>query len=246
MAMESGSYRIPVTPLPHLTPVALSKPHKVGTLMIWPLLHHHQLSYKKLLHKWMKDVMMYVCLNIRPDKCYSLLYDGKVATRLPCIIVGGGTTTNVVAKPTTFLGSIVTCSSSSRKKESNSALSSTLPSYLQHLDNTPVRGEYKVWMYRRYVIPSLHYKLSVNGASIYITKKLNSLATRYLKKWPGPLLFYYRGGNSPSSSPKHPYFGELLHICQDFLPCCHDTVTRSHNSRNRPFGPLQPHSWNHR
>ena len=42
-----------------------------------------------------------------------------------------------------------------------------------------------VWMYRRYVIPSLHYDLAVNGISVSISKKLNSLATRYIKKWLG-------------------------------------------------------------
>ena len=42
-----------------------------------------------------------------------------------------------------------------------------------------------MWMYRRYVIPSLHHDLAVNGISVYISKKLNSLATRYIKKWLG-------------------------------------------------------------
>ena len=40
-------------------------------------------------------------------------------------------------------------------------------------------------MYRRYVIPSLHYDLAVNGISVSISKKLSSLATRYIKKWLG-------------------------------------------------------------
>ena len=40
-------------------------------------------------------------------------------------------------------------------------------------------------MYRRYIIPSLHYDLAVNGISVSISKNLNSLATRYIKKWLG-------------------------------------------------------------
>ena len=40
-------------------------------------------------------------------------------------------------------------------------------------------------MYKRYVIPSLHYDLAMNDISISISKKLNSLATRYIKKWLG-------------------------------------------------------------
>ena len=33
------------------------------------------------------------------------------------------------------------------------------------------------------MIPSLHYDLAVNGISVSISKKLNSLATRYIKEW---------------------------------------------------------------
>ena len=40
-----------------------------------------------------------------------------------------------------------------------------------------------MWMYKRYMILSLHYDLAVNGISVSILKKLNSLATRYIKKW---------------------------------------------------------------
>lgn len=36
-----------------------------------------------------------------------------------------------------------------------------------------------------YVLPSLHYNLLINPLSIYVTKKLNSLATRYFKEWSG-------------------------------------------------------------
>ena len=94
-------------------------------------------------------------------------------------------TTNIVEKPTTFLGAIVAHSSTSRKKACNSAFTTAFSTRLQHLDKAPVRGEYKVWIYRRYVIPSLHYELSVNGASVSISRKLNSLSTRYVKKWLG-------------------------------------------------------------
>ena len=34
-------------------------------------------------------------------------------------------------------------------------------------------------------MPSLHYELSVNGISTSITKKLNSMATRFMKRWLG-------------------------------------------------------------
>ena len=100
-------------------------------------------------------------------------------------MASGGSITSIVERPTTFFGSIVACNSKSRKTVVNSAFSTIITAHLQGLDRSPVRGEYKVWMYRRYVIPSLHYEMSVNGTTVSISKKLNSLATRYLKKWLG-------------------------------------------------------------
>ena len=128
---------------------------------------------------------MDVGLRVRSGKCYSLLFDGKDANKYPIIKLGGGTSSNIKEKPTTFLGSIVACSSWSRKKKSNQKFSDQFIPHLQQLDKAPVIGEYKVWMYRRYVIPSLHYDLAVNGILVSISKKLNSLATRYIKKWLG-------------------------------------------------------------
>ena len=126
-----------------------------------------------------------VCLNIRPDKCHSLLFDGKAACKGPVINVGGGTTSNIKEKCTTFLGSIFASNAKARKKACNDKFAQEFTVRLKRLDSAPIRGEYKVWIYRRYVVPSLHYELSVNGTSIYITKKLNSLATRFVKRWLG-------------------------------------------------------------
>ena len=108
--------------------------------------------------------------------------DGKGANKYLIIKLGRGTSSSIKEKPTAFLYSIVACSSTSTKKKSNQKCSEQFIPHLQHLDKAPVRGEYKVWMYRRYVIPSLHYDLAMNGISVSISKKLNSLATRYIKK----------------------------------------------------------------
>ena len=188
LAKGNGKWYLPCSSDPPLTvtaPTVYSTPHKVkgyaDDLTVISTSPVELQETVNLVEVRCKDV----CLNIRPDKCYSLVYDGKAATRFPCITASGGSITSIVEKSTTFLGSIVACNSKSRKKVANCAFSTILTTHLQGLDRAPVRGEYKVWMYRRYVIPSLHYELSVNGTTVSISRKLNLLATRYLKKWLG-------------------------------------------------------------
>ena len=56
---------------------------------------------------------------------------------------------------------------------------------LTHLDRAPIRGEYKIWIYRRYLVPSLHYKLAVNVVAKTTINKMNATATKYIKRWLG-------------------------------------------------------------
>ena len=48
-----------------------------------------------------------------------------------------------------------------------------------------LRGEYKIWIYRRYLVPSLHYKLAVNVVAKTTINKMNATATKYIKRWLG-------------------------------------------------------------
>ena len=167
--MGSGTYLVLVIlPSTVTAPTVYSTPHKVKVyaddLTVISTSPVELQETVNLVGVRCKDV----CLNIRLDKCYSLVNDGKAATHFPCITASGGSITSIVEKPTTFLGSIVAYNSKSRKKLANSAFSTILTAHLQGLDRAPVRGEYKVWMYRRYVIPSLHYELSVNGTTLHL------------------------------------------------------------------------------
>ena len=166
-------------------PMVYSKPHKVkGYADDLTIVSSSPADHQEVI-TMVDDRCKDICLHVRPDKCYSLIYDGRATKNNPIISVGGCITTNIKKKPTTFLGSIIAGSSGSRKKASNAKFSEDFTSCLERLDSSLIRGEYKVWIYRRYLIPSLHYELSVNGTSVSVTRKLNSLATRYIKKWLG-------------------------------------------------------------
>ena len=53
------------------------------------------------------------------------------------------------------------------------------------LDDSPIRGEYKVWIYKRYLVPSLHYKFTVNKIFNGAIKIMNAKATKFIKSWLG-------------------------------------------------------------
>ena len=77
---------------------------------------------------------------------------------------------------------------------------------LSAVDTLPIRGEYKLWLYRNYIVSLLWFHLSVDTITSGAITKLENLATRYLKKWLGlprsatRAMLYYFGVCYPSIS----------------------------------------------
>ena len=126
---------------------------------------------------------VYLC--IRPDKCFSVVFDGKSVAKNSSFDVGGGQTASIREHPTTFLGSTVCHSLQSSKRSASESFLKGFLASLRKLDSTPVRGEYKVWIYKRYMVPSFHFKLAVNDVSFTAIKKANAIATKCIESWLG-------------------------------------------------------------
>ena len=58
-----------------------------------------------------------------------------------------------------------------------------LTTLLNATDSLCIRGEYKVWIYRNYIISLLPFHLCVDAVSNRTISQMESTATRYLKKW---------------------------------------------------------------
>ena len=54
---------------------------------------------------------------------------------------------------------------------------------LENLDKCLIRGEYKVAIYSRYLLPSLRFHMSVHSIHQTHLDKLDHLARKYLKSW---------------------------------------------------------------
>lgn len=54
---------------------------------------------------------------------------------------------------------------------------------LEKINERPIRGEYKVWIYCFYLVQSVRFHLVVEMILQTALHKIHSLATKYIKKW---------------------------------------------------------------
>jgi len=121
-------------------------------------------------------------LMLKPSKCVSFLFDGSKHLSQG-IVLSSGTTRLISEGGTKFLGKLVDVSLSATKAVANRKVLSFLTELLSATDLLPIRGEYKLWIYRNYIISLLRFRLCVDAITNHTIKKLESTVTRYLKKW---------------------------------------------------------------
>ena len=144
-------------------------------------------------------------LTFKPSKYISFLFDGsKVAPKgLP---LSNGTTRPITEGQTKFLGKLIDVSLSATKKAAAKHMISLSTDLLTATDSLPIRGEYKLWIYRNYILSLIRFYLCVDAVSSGIIYKLEPIATWFLKKWLNlprsatRVILYYPGVCCPSVS----------------------------------------------
>ena len=56
---------------------------------------------------------------------------------------------------------------------------------LDRIEETEIRSEYKLWMYKHYTLPSIRFILTVHDMTKTDLKKLDNFCHKYMKKWAG-------------------------------------------------------------
>ena len=74
---------------------------------------------------------------------------------------------------------------SGKSEEVFTHVKTTLLKKLKNIDNTQIRGEYKVAIYHRYLLPSLRFLLTIHDITKTHLKKLDTLTDKFLKSWAG-------------------------------------------------------------
>jgi len=140
---------------------------------------------------------------IKLAKCVSYLFDGsKIIPQ--GVFLSNGITRSIVEGGIKFLGKIIDVSLSATKRAASKRMVTRLTSLLSATDSLCVRGEYKLWIYRNYIVSLLHFHLGVDAVSNRTVSQLESTATRYLKKWLNlprsatRAILYYPGVGCPS------------------------------------------------
>ena len=117
-----------------------------------------------------------------------------------------GTTSSITEGQTKFLGKLIDVSLSATKKAAARSMIRLFTDLLTASDSLPIRGEYKLWIYRNYILSLIRFYLCVDAVSKGAISKLESIATRFLKKWLGlsrsatRVILYYPGVCCPSIS----------------------------------------------
>ena len=123
-------------------------------------------------------------LTLKPSKCVPFVYYGKKMLSNITFSLKDGPTRNISTGPTKFLGHTLCHTLPATTKESGKRFMISFLEKLDSLDTSPIRGEYKLWILRRFLIPSFHFVLSVEVIPDSSIKKVQSQCTRKIKSWP--------------------------------------------------------------
>ena len=125
-------------------------------------------------------------LTFKPSKCRSLsIKGGRVSSDCTFFLLDGNGE-KVFLKtmeddPHKFLGSTITHMNS--PADHLLFLKGKLEEKLSNVDSTLVRGEYKVAIYSRYILPSLQFHFTVHNIHQTHLDLLDNMAKKFLKSW---------------------------------------------------------------
>ena len=118
-------------------------------------------------------------LELRPDKCAVYSKPGKRVSHSTQFELRGTLIPNIALTPNKYLGAWLSTNPSTAGKD----LANNFSSMLRNINDRPIRGEYKLWIYRNYLLPSLQFYLAVNQISKSKLLSLQAQANKYLKRW---------------------------------------------------------------
>ena len=126
-------------------------------------------------------------LILKPPKCLSYCFSGESSVPDLCFRLGDNHTVNVSTKPAKFLGKIIGSTPHQTKKATSQKLKDDALAVMKRIDSCTIRGEFKVWIYQNYFVPSTHFFLSdffcVSDITPSQLASIQRQITRFLKSW---------------------------------------------------------------
>jgi len=120
-------------------------------------------------------------LTLRLDKCISVIFNGNKMDHKITFYLANGSTCKIAEARTKILGKLI--AGSSTKQTVATKLDSKIISAIQRLDDRPIRGEFKVWIWKNYLAHSLRFMLMVDAAKESVLVKIQKKVIKYIKRW---------------------------------------------------------------
>lgn len=151
------------------------------------ILSNHKGNHQKLQDIVQKNAST-MGLTFKPSKCRALSICGGRPKPVEFFLTDLNTNERVTLKTLEtdshkFLGAVVTHHNTPQDRLK--FLVDKLDKKLANLDKSRVRGEYKLAVYTRYVLPAMRYHLTVHSVHKTHLDQLDMVAQRYLKLWLG-------------------------------------------------------------
>ncbi len=131
------------------------------------IISNHKDAHQDILSIWDEASLS---REIKPEKSISYCFDGQK-------------TRNISTGPTKFLGETIGLTLHQSRKAATVKLTKKVYDVLDKINARPIRGEYKVWIYKSYLAPSTQFHLAVDRISLNAIKKIQCRITSLLKQW---------------------------------------------------------------
>ena len=143
---------------------------------------------------------------IRPDKCVTLVFDGKKITELNSQMAGWD---QYLKEPQiSLVQQLQPPISPQLQKLRNNWRRRSPYIVLKSIDSRPIRGDYKVWIFWNYVVPSSRFFLTVDPISDNGIRSIQSTATKFVKN----------GSDFPEMQRKQSFTTQRSSIVHIFQP----------------------------
>ena len=120
---------------------------------------------------------------LKSPKCLSYCFSGKSSVPDLRFRLGDNHTVNISTKPAKFLGKIIGSTPHQTKKATSQKLKDDALAVMKRIDSCTIRGEFKVWIYQNYFVPSTHFFLCISDITPSQLASIQRQITRFLKSW---------------------------------------------------------------
>ena len=138
-------------------------------------------THQRIINEISKNINS-MGMKLKPSKCRSF----SIKSGAPEIVhfdIEGYKVPSIAEEEQKFLGRVLFFSGKSQ--DCYNLLETSIKEKIENLDKTAVRNEFKLEIYKIYILPSIRFLLTIHDVPKTHLLKLDTMADQYLKKWAG-------------------------------------------------------------